>query len=42
MSSLKFETIGRFSSFWFEDLEIRLCESKLCESKNYMSRNYMS
>ena len=41
--AIMFETLGRFSSFRFEDfLEIRLYESKLYRLKNYMSRNYMS
>ena len=43
ISPLKFETIGRFSSFGFEDfLEIRLYELKNYMGRNYMSWNYMS
>ena len=40
-SPFKFETIGRFSGFRFEDfLEIRLYESKLYESKLYEMQLY--
>ena len=41
MSPFKFETIERFSSFWFEDsLEIRLYESKIYEMQLYESKLY--